>query len=485
MNTSALNTSAATASDGQVEDSVDKPQNYCFQFLRTTLPLLIADVAACLACLAVASMIATLFGHSGEPWGSGWLALLSVTSIATSFLVLGLYSGLGMHPIYEFRQCMIGVTVGYVFVAASHLNARNAFSILLTFPLMLGTIWTVRSLLRQVLAKTKWWGVPCFVFSCDNRINRLYPMHQRNSTAGFRPVGLVQSEFPRHTKEEFRQHWLGTPDESACLRRKHQVHVALVHRRGRTDHDLAKFIETYLTGFTQTVIVPDDDRIPSLWSMGQDGGLIVKDRLLMPSCQIIKRLMDVVLSASVLIVGFPFFAILALWMKVSSPGPLFFGHERIGRDGRRFKAWKFRSMCVNADEVLKNTLAENPKMRAEWEATQKLQNDPRVTSSGRFLRKTSLDEIPQLWNVLVGEMSLVGPRPIVANEIEKYSDKFESYTRVTPGVTGFWQISGRNLTSYERRVELDEYYVRNWSVWFDLYILFRTAKTVIMREGAF
>ena len=124
-------------------------------------------------------------------------------------------------------------------------------------------------------------------------------------------------------------------------------------------------------------------------------------------------------------------------------------------------------------------------MLEEWKATQKLQNDPRVSSSGRFLRKTSLDELPQLWNVLVGDMSLVGPRPIVTNEVEKYNDKFETYLRVTPGITGYWQISGRNLTSYDKRVELDDYYVRNWSLWFDFYILCRTVKTVLFREGAF
>ena len=483
MNTSTLDTAAPQQT--LVKPDSGRSVGYCSQFLKTTIPFLIADIAACFACFVVASSIASLFGYSGQLWISPRLAMLSTASIATSFLVLGLYSGIGMNPIYEFRQCMIGVTAGYIFVAASHLTTNNAFSILLTFPLMLATIWIARALLRNFLSKFNWWGVPCIVFGCDNRINRLYPMHQRNTTTGFRPVGMVQSEFPQHTDRKFRKFWLGTPEESTRLRQEHNVHVAVVHRRGRTDNDLAKFIDTHLDGFTQTVIVPDDDRIPSLWSMGQDGGLIVKDRLLMPSCHMIKRCMDVAISGSVLVLGFPFFVLLALWMKVSSPGPLFFGHERIGRDGRRFKAWKFRSMCVNANEVLEKTLAENPEMKAEWEATQKLQNDPRVTSSGRFLRKTSLDEIPQLWNVLVGEMSLVGPRPIVANEVEKYSDKFQSYTRVTPGVTGFWQISGRNLTSYDRRVELDDYYVRNWSVWFDLYILGRTIKTVLFREGAF
>lgn len=142
-------------------------------------------------------------------------------------------------------------------------------------------------------------------------------------------------------------------------------------------------------------------------------------------------------------------------------------------------------MVVNADEVLKKTLAENPEMREEWEATYKLQDDPRITKPGKILRKTSLDEIPQLWNVLMGEMSLVGPRPIVVGEVERYKRTFKSYLQVAPGVTGFWQVSGRNLTTYDRHVQLDGYYVRNWSVWFDLYIIGRTAKTVLLREGAF
>jgi len=177
--------------------------------------------------------------------------------------------------------------------------------------------------------------------------------------------------------------------------------------------------------------------------------------------------MDVTLSLLGMIALFPLFVIIAVWTKVTAPGPLFFGHERIGKHGRRFKAWKFREM------------------REEWEATYKLQNDPRITGPGHFLRKSSLDELPQLWNVLKGEMSLVGPRPIVVGEVDRYKTTFKNYLRVTPGVTGFWQISGRNLTTYDQRVEMDDYYVMNWSIWFDLYILVRTIKTVAFREGAF
>ena len=127
-------------------------------------------------------------------------------------------------------------------------------------------------------------------------------------------------------------------------------------------------------------------------------------------------------------------------------------------------------MAVNSDEILKKHLEENAEAKAEWEATYKLQNDPRVSLPGRILRKTSLDELPQIWNILVGEMSLVGPRLIVVGEVERYESILENYVRVQPGLTGLWQVSGRNLTTYERRVELDDYYVRNWSVWFDFYL---------------
>jgi lipopolysaccharide/colanic/teichoic acid biosynthesis glycosyltransferase len=142
-------------------------------------------------------------------------------------------------------------------------------------------------------------------------------------------------------------------------------------------------------------------------------------------------------------------------------------------------------MYVDADRVLEKCLAENADLRAEWQANHKLRRDPRITWIGRWLRLTSLDELPQIWNVLCGEMSLVGPRPIVDAEIEKYAEQFESKRQVVPGMTGLWQISGRNNTTYAERVEYDAYYVRNWSLWFDLYILATTPRVVLFREGAY
>lgn len=142
-------------------------------------------------------------------------------------------------------------------------------------------------------------------------------------------------------------------------------------------------------------------------------------------------------------------------------------------------------MVKDADEVLKEYLEKHPELREEWERDQKLRSDPRVTRIGRILRQTSLDELPQLWNVLRGEMSLVGPRPIVQDEVIKYGEKFALYIKVKPGMTGLWQVSGRNDTTYQERVNLDTYYIRNWSLWLDLYILARTAWVVLTRKGAY
>jgi Undecaprenyl-phosphate galactose phosphotransferase WbaP len=176
---------------------------------------------------------------------------------------------------------------------------------------------------------------------------------------------------------------------------------------------------------------------------------------------------------------------IAILIKLTSRGPVFYGHERIGLGGKRFKAWKFRSMIKNADQTLTEGIQDQPRLQSEWQHRQKLKRDPRVTPIGRILRRTSLDELPQIWNVLRGQMSLVGPRPIVENEIPKYGEQFALFTRVRPGMTGLWQVSGRNNLPYSERVRLDIYYVRNWSVWLDLHLLSRTIIPVLFGDGAY
>jgi lipopolysaccharide/colanic/teichoic acid biosynthesis glycosyltransferase len=198
-----------------------------------------------------------------------------------------------------------------------------------------------------------------------------------------------------------------------------------------------------------------------------------------------KRAVDVAGAATALIIASPLLLVVTLLIKWQSPGPAFYLDERIGRHRRRFKVWKFRTMVCNADRVLSEYLAAHPERREEWNRDLKLKDDPRITPIGRWLRKTSIDELPQLWNVLKGEMSLVGPRPILTEEVPKYANKLAAYCNVLPGITGLWQISGRNDTSYADRVELQIYYARNSSLWLDLYILLKTVPVVLLRRGAY
>ena len=158
---------------------------------------------------------------------------------------------------------------------------------------------------------------------------------------------------------------------------------------------------------------------------------------------------------------------------------------RVGKDGKLFPCYKFRSMYINSQEKLNEILAENSAMRQEWERDFKLKNDPRITKSGAFLRKTSLDELPQIFNVLRGDMSLVGPRPVVQEELARYGEFVQDYLMVKPGITGMWQVNGRSDTTYDERVQMDVWYVRNWSVWLDVMLLWRTIKAVFKCEGAY
>lgn len=208
-------------------------------------------------------------------------------------------------------------------------------------------------------------------------------------------------------------------------------------------------------------------------------------RLLNRSSQRIKRVLDIVLSLLMLIFIAPLMLALVILIKRDG-GPSIYGHTRIGYKGHEFKCLKFRSMHINSDEMLKELLDNNLEAKSEWERDFKIKNDPRVTKIGHFIRKTSLDELPQLFNVLRGEMSLVGPRPIVLEELENYYGKEgDLYTSVIPGITGLWQVSGRNNTTYEKRIDLDARYARTWSVFLDLKILLVTPLAVFLRKGAY
>ena len=211
--------------------------------------------------------------------------------------------------------------------------------------------------------------------------------------------------------------------------------------------------------------------------------LVSRNNLARPFSRILKGAFDQIVALVFLILLAPLMCTLALLSRLDG-GPALYRHRRIGAAGQTFDCLKFRTMVPNSDQVLKRVLQENPAAAAEWAATQKLRNDPRVTPVGRFLRRSSLDELPQLLNVLRGEMSLVGPRPIVQAEVARYGENIDYYYEAKPGLTGLWQVSGRSDTSYERRVRLDVWYVRNWTLWHDVAILLKTIPAVFLQRGA-
>ncbi|GAB6162664.1 undecaprenyl-phosphate galactose phosphotransferase WbaP [Desulfothermus naphthae] len=202
--------------------------------------------------------------------------------------------------------------------------------------------------------------------------------------------------------------------------------------------------------------------------------------------KMVKRLFDLTMGICLLPFLIPLILIIGVMIKLDSEGNVFFSHTRVGKKGKKIKVLKFRTMYKDAQDRLKKILEEDERARREWESTFKLKNDPRVTRIGQFLRKTSLDELPQIFNVLKGDLSFVGPRPVVEEEIKKYyKENARFYYMVMPGITGLWQVSGRSNTDYSYRVQLDTWYVLNWSLWLDVVILFKTIKVVLTKDGAY
>ncbi len=224
-----------------------------------------------------------------------------------------------------------------------------------------------------------------------------------------------------------------------------------------------------------------------LYFFGNDVMLLeTKTRKLSLHQRMIQRSVDIIGAVCGLLVFFIPMIVIMLRLKIENPNePVFYGGRRVGRNGKTFRCWKFRTMESNSDHLLTKYLQDNPEEQAYWDKYFKLPNDPRVkTKTTRFIRKTSMDELPQLWNVLISDMSIVGPRPILSNEIEAYGASIKDYTMLKPGITGLWQVSGRSETTFERRVIWDSWYIRNWSFWGDMVIIIKTIMVVLNRKGA-
>jgi Undecaprenyl-phosphate galactose phosphotransferase WbaP len=409
------------------------------------------------------------------------------------FATQDLYPGILMHPAEELRRAFRSVTTVFLLIACGAFLSKTAESYSRVVFLIVwasGTPLVIlsRQVTRFLFGDKPWWGVSAIIFGSGAVTRRVLSALRPGNHLGLRVIGvLTNGDTPGDS-------YYGTPilgdmTFGPVAAAAGMAEYAIVTMPECSLDHLRHAIEEYCVGFRHVLLIPDLPGLSSLDICGRDvGGELgfeLPQRLFHITSAVIKRLVDTFVSFTVLAIFAPMFLVTAIAIRLTSPGPIFFGHQRYGRGGRTFKAWKFRTMAVNGDEILKRHLERSPVARLEWERDQKLKDDPRVTWIGKWLRKYSFDELPQLWNVLVGDMSLVGPRPIVKAEIVKYGAAYSLYQRVIPGITGLWQVSGRNLTTYEERIAFDEYYVRNWSVWLDIYILVRTVRTVLTGHGAF
>jgi len=271
----------------------------------------------------------------------------------------------------------------------------------------------------------------------------------------------------------------------------HQFYAAIVAIDGVLNEKILYYIDHIQERIYRVLMLPKISSMPLfnaeiISSINHKGlAFFIRNNLLNPVDRGIKKSFDYILSIVLILLFSPFLLIIYAIVHFSTKGYPIFKHRRVGKDGKSFNIYKFRTMYIDADKRLDKLLQSDEAIKREWEAEFKLKNDPRITTIGGFLRKTSLDELPQIINVLQGKMSLVGPRPIIDDEVAKYGEYFEYFKAVKPGITGLWQVSGRNDIDYDQRVQLDVWYVRNWSVGLDIIILIKTFVAVLFRKGSY
>jgi Undecaprenyl-phosphate galactose phosphotransferase WbaP len=466
-----------------------------FRYLPFVLAL--TDLAALLVSVVAAGAVATIVSEQvlGTVY-SGWRGKQFANHLAIcGGLAIGLVSWLAMRDEYSARRPLhvdlktLAQALAFFVLLDGFIEyaSKEDFSrlwVVAVWPIGMLFVSAARISVRRVLDRRDLWRVSTIMIGAGEHRDSVAHSLSRDAYVGYRITGRCQlSEILPGNIQEIAQ----TLQHEFARR---QARTAILVPTPREMEDLGDIIDALNLRMIPYVLVPPIQRLPLSGLAIQ--GVLNSDAILMsaqsgllsPFKQWVKRSFDIVASILFIIFLAPILIALSLLIARDGGAPVF-GHERIGRNGVPFKCLKLRTMVRNSDEVLRSLLASDPAVRDEWSRNFKLENDPRITALGRFLRSTSLDELPQVFNVLRGEMSFVGPRPVVAKELEQYyGDDALYYQLVRPGITGLWQVNGRSSTTYERRVHLDAWYVRNWSLWTDLRVLILTIPSVLAQRGA-
>jgi lipopolysaccharide/colanic/teichoic acid biosynthesis glycosyltransferase len=453
---------------------------------------------------------------------------LPIPILCDAYAMLHLYTPPCLSPPEELRRTTIVTTLVFMAMAlvVSRSQALGSFwlaqtALLVQLVVSLLFVPLTRAVLRAMLAARPWWGHPVVVLGAGITGRMIIRKLKSHPSLGLKPVALLDDDPNKHgtlralfESNDIEVRSIRGPDlEALSLRQapgqfsevdgvpvvgslslapilaeRLHIHYAVMAMPGVESAKLVQIAEQVGGTFSHVLLIPDLFGFASLGVPARDlGGVLgleVRQQLLLPWPRFAKRLTDVAFTLLGCILVVPVLTLLALLVKLDSKGPVFYRQSRLGRDGSRFLALKFRTMHGDGEKRLAEVLAQDPKLRAEYDQFHKLSRDPRVTGIGRILRKYSFDELPQLWNVLVGDMSLVGPRPYLEREIPEMNQQEKIILRATPGITGMWQVSERNATTFEERVKMDVHYVRNWSPWLDLYLLARTFGVVVAGTGS-
>lgn len=443
--------------------------------------LIIADLVALIGTAVAVFLLRSAFGMVDASFYHWVLPLLMLGPLLGA--CLGLYQNISQPPHKEFKALffMDSLLYGMILAVLFLSKSGDMYSRLVIMGSWAATVLTLplmRGLCRMLFGYRQWWGSALIIFDASSEALRLARYLRRHPEHGLKPRrNVALPDDLEEMRSVIADCAANFPDAAALL-----MGGGLC-----MSYDRVAEVNRFFSKVLLVASFADNNR--RFWltpcDLGCVVGLELRQNLHDRRRLFVKRFIDILACILLLPVLLPVFLLLGVLIRLDSPGPVFFRQERLGQGGRKIRIFKFRTMKSNAAELLSDYLDRNPHLRAEWERNQKLRDDPRITRMGRILRKTSLDELPQLINVLAGEMSLVGPRPIVNAEVARYGQVYDEYCRVRPGITGLWQISGRNDTSYAERVGLDHYYINNWSVWLDLWILFRTVPVAMKGSGAY
>ena len=390
-----------------------------------------------------------------------------------------------------FRSITIGVVVSIVLMYTGHvINDVSRLFVAFAYICMLVFIFSERFIVGKILSKAGYLTIPILLVGAGKTAELVQRSLDRMPITTYKIIGYVDDN-PKSSSIAKEYSCLGAFKDVESVIKDTGVQTVLICAPGLESKRLVSLINQLQLLVKRVAFVPELFGLPtsniSARGMMEEQAVIlrVQNNLARKSNRIIKRMFDIVVTICGGFFILPFMLFIAVIIYLDSEGPIIYKQKRIGQNGKEFNFYKFRSMVKNADTILEEYLNTYESEKIEWQKNFKLKNDPRVTKIGRIIRKTSIDELPQLWNVLIGDMSLVGPRPLLPNEVERYNSYIEDYKLVLPGLTGVWQVSGRSDTTFEQRAIMDSWYIHNWSIWIDIVYLLKTVLAVVKSKGAY